>query len=621
LDRKLLVALLAILALAGGLRFWSLSWGLRHVPLRDESLFVENVARMVQEKDWDQRFYEYPGLFFYLLRPALSVLSEDALGSARAYLVARGVVAAFGVASVGLVFVIASRLVSPRAGLVAALLAAVSPIEVITAHMVRPDVVLETFALLALWSFTAPPSPLLADVRSGAALGAAAAVKFTGVLLAPSYLVSRLLRPGRRLRGMSLAALAGIAFWMAATPYAWLAPRAYWRGITDQWSYHYRTSAFAPRFVDIGLYYLETLWNSFGPGGLLLVAVGTVAALRRWREWAVLLVFPAVMLLVLSTAEARWSRLLLPALGALAVVAGLGFETAASRWPRTVWALALLAALWPCADSIAYVRDVSQPDTRDRALDWIEAHLPRGARVLTNMPDLGLAAAGFDAVPTTGVAHDDRVLARNVDLTALDPGAGGIAGLGLVASFDPTEARKQAPRIELGSVPEPERPRYREAAIARVSAGVEPHAVDAPSLADPSLDTEWTSEVDQEQRLQVDLAEPVCVGRVELLLGTHPQRFARSLALAATLDGVSWIHVHVADGRGPVRDQVARRDPSPSQVMVFEPIRARGLRIEGSSRRSHRWGLAGIRVGAVEEDLAEAGEADGNGNKMRCWKE
>ena len=168
LDRKTLAALLAVLAVAGLLRFWSLSWGLRHLPLRDESVFVDNVVRMVQEKDWDQRFYEYPGLFFDILRPAFSLIPEDALSSARPYLVARSVVAAFGVASIGLVFLIGARLVSPRAGLVAALLSAVSPIEVITAHRVRPDVVLETFALLALWSFASQSSATLADVRSPA---------------------------------------------------------------------------------------------------------------------------------------------------------------------------------------------------------------------------------------------------------------------------------------------------------------------------------------------------------------------------------------------------------------------------------------------------------------------
>jgi hypothetical protein len=304
------------------------------------------------------------------------------------------------------------------------------------------------------------------------------------------------------------------------------------------------------------------------------------------------------MIVVLSTAEARWSRLLLPTLGATALVAGLGFETLAANRPRLVTALALAGALWPLADSVAYVRDISQPDTRDRALDWLAAHQRRGARVLTNMPDLGLAGAGYEALQTTGVAHDDALLARNVDVVALDPGAGEIGGLELLAAFDRTDARREAPRIEIRSAGADLRPRYRETAIAVVRVGLQ-SPVDVPALADHDLDTEWASEVDQDQRVEVGLSDAACIGRVELLLGTHPQRFARALALSVTTDGVSWVHVHAPASRGPVTAQIARGDASPSQVLVFDPIRARAVRLDGASRRSRRWGFAEIRVDAV----------------------
>jgi hypothetical protein len=108
--------------------------------------------------------------------------------------------------------------------------------------------------------------------------------------------------------------------------------------------------------------------------------------------------------------------------------------------------------------------------------------------------------------------------------------------------------------------------------------------------------------VDQDQRVEVDLREPACVGRVELLLGSHPQRFARALALAVTTDGVSWIHVHAPASRGSVGDQIARGDAAPSQVFVFDPIRALAVRLDGAPRRSRRWGFAEVRVDAVVGD-------------------
>jgi len=59
--------LLAILTLAAVLRFAGLSWGLRHRPTWDERVFVHSTRAMIAQGDLDHRYYEYPGLFFYLL--------------------------------------------------------------------------------------------------------------------------------------------------------------------------------------------------------------------------------------------------------------------------------------------------------------------------------------------------------------------------------------------------------------------------------------------------------------------------------------------------------------------------------------------------------------------------
>jgi len=120
-KRGLALAFALVLGLAAVLRFAGLAWGLRHAPEGDERLFVESVAEMIRHHDLDQRFYEYPGLFFHLLRVPLAALSDEALGSSQAYLVSRKLVASFGLVSVALVFVLGRRLVSVRAGLFAAL--------------------------------------------------------------------------------------------------------------------------------------------------------------------------------------------------------------------------------------------------------------------------------------------------------------------------------------------------------------------------------------------------------------------------------------------------------------------------------------------------------------------
>src|SRR5262249_34556755 len=72
------------------------------------------------------------------------------------------------------------------------------------AHTVRPDVALEAFVLLALLAFRRLGPEPRGDLLAGAAVGAATAIKFTGVLLVPSYLLARGLAPGPRLRRVPL---------------------------------------------------------------------------------------------------------------------------------------------------------------------------------------------------------------------------------------------------------------------------------------------------------------------------------------------------------------------------------------------------------------------------------
>ena len=144
---RLLLA--GILILAATLRLIGLGWGSRHRALGDESDFVDNVAQMLVHHDLDHRFYEYPGFFLYLLAPG-QWLTGAPYNTFPAYLAGRLLVVGFGVASVGLVYLLGLRLRDQRTGLVAALLLAVSPVDVDTAHMIRTDVPLETFLLLGL---------------------------------------------------------------------------------------------------------------------------------------------------------------------------------------------------------------------------------------------------------------------------------------------------------------------------------------------------------------------------------------------------------------------------------------------------------------------------------------
>jgi hypothetical protein len=627
LARRL--SLVGALLLAGGLRFAGLGWGLRHTPIRDEQDFVENVGRMLRAGDWDHRFYEYPGLFFYILRPVLAFAPRtpsyysDWTGFDRrtyfgpkAYLLARGVVASFGVTSVLLVHQLGSRLLGPEAAVIAALLLAVSPVEVSVAHEVRPDVVLESFALLALLSYARLGNRTRDDALAGFATGAAAAVKFTGVLLLPAYLVARLLTPGPRARGMLAAAAATAGLWLLTTPYAALHWKAFVEGAAFQVHWHYgRHPPFASAASALPFCFRTLAW-SLGPVGVALAVVGLVSLRNRARAWAPPLMYAVLVVTVLSSASRYWHRLELSTLGIAALVAASGFEAIRRRATRFGWLVALVACVIPFLTSLSYVRSVRRPGTRDLALDWIEAHLQDGARILSTVHELGIDRSRFEMVEETGNGSLDHAVARHADLVVWHvPDRTAVHGLhpfwhakpllrgGGFGEMPELSLRSLAvPIVLFGS---PRAPCMGHAAVSLEGATLtaSSNAQRAALAADGRIDTSWSTMAPQrpEDFFQVLLPRRVRLESVELVLGDRWLRYGRAIRLSITDDGSRWVPVRYADARAAVEEQPDRDRGGASQLLAFEPVSTRGIRITPGAYAHRSWGFAEVRLRSAQE--------------------
>jgi hypothetical protein len=600
-ERRHLPAVATILALAAGLRFTGLSWGLRHHPDWDEYAFVEGVAGMIRQRDLDQRFYEYPGLFFFVLYPFLWLLSPEALGSPRAYVVSRAVVAGIGVLSVWLAYRLAASLVSPQAGVVAALLLAVSPIDVSTAHMVRPDVVLGTFSLLALMAFLRRDPVPRADAVAGAALGAAASVKVTGALLLPSLLLARWPVSANRRRGLVVAGVSAIVVCVLTTPSLFFRLPDLLEGFRTQWDYHYEVSATDPRFGQRPFYYFSTIVRTLGPLGAALAAIGAWRARRRLQDWGAVVALPLTMLIVLSTAEVRWVRLLVPAMGAAAVAAGIGFDALWQRSRAVAWALALGAALIPLVDSVGYVREVRRPGTRDQAVDWAEAHVAPGGRILATRSDLGFDRRRVEVLFTSGIEDHDRLLARNVD-AIVGPAENidvlpGVVPVYVARSADPEIS---GPPVGVIPVPDRFRDRYGTVPIDRAVLSASSGVASLPLATDGSLETHWKTEErgGAEEWVEIELPQAATVSRIELCLGHRPTRAGRRVRVQLSEDGRQWSDARVVQGRPEPEIQIGAEDGKASQLLLFQPTRARRIRVTAWSPPRQRWGFAEIRIHA-----------------------
>lgn len=593
MRNRLLLA--AILVVAVGLRFTGLGWGLRHLPHIDERFFVENTAKMLAAGDGNHRFYEYPALFSYFLGAVLSFLPAPQT-TPDAYYAARAVNASFGVLSVLLTYLLGRRLAGEEAGLFAAALLAVSPAEVLTAHVVRPDVALHPFMVLALLAFTRIGPALRGELLSGAAVGLATAIKFSAPLIAPAYLARRLAAPGFRWSRPLIAAAASILVFAVCSPYTFVNSRSTF-GMWKQVSYHYQDRPGALDYDEAVLAYGEILAATLGYVGLGLAAAGIAVRRKAWREWIALLVLAVIFIAVFSTATVREKRFLIPTLGAVCVLAGFAVQHA-FRWrPLAGVALAVAGLAAPALASAEYVRAISAPITKDLAGDWIEAHYPNGARVLMSYDkDVGLDRSRFEVThinrPKAGLGllvgerdfvivgqSADRGLTRKMKQLAVFKPKTRYSGSGLFVLEPTDEQRPRYDEVPLGSV--------------RLSASSGAQALQA--LAAGGAASVWRAEPALGAWIEIEFPKPVVLGRIEIAPAT-PAEWPPSLdVLVAGPDAEELRRAPVVLGRPRVEEQVG----PVSDVLVLDTVPARRVRLVEVGRMSGPWSVASLKLGTL----------------------
>lgn len=586
-----------ILVLAALLRFHALDAGLRETPHVDETYFVAHVARMLHTRSLDHGFYEYPGLMFYLLLPVLALAGASHPPQPEAYLAARAFVAGCGVLAVGLAFVFVRSLAGRSAALFTAAVLALSPLHVLTAHRVRPDVVLEVLVLLFLVALVRVGVRPRDDLRAGAALGLAVGLKFSAGLLLPVYLLQRALAPGRRLYGVCLAGLLAALVFTAVSPYALLHLVAFGQGVREQLAYHYDVPAWQSPYWQRVLTYAGVWLRLLGPVGLALAGAGLVLVLRRAARRALpLLLLPVLTAVVFGSTDLFFERHMLPSSALVAALAGVAVADLAARRPVLALLLALISLALPALTTWRELTWLSQPSTRERAARWITSTVPAPARIATAVPGLQLERGAYELLrirsdaplarvqvrrcaATVSRVTDDGAVAFPIDVpgVALHP-TGPYEGEALLLRHVP--AALHAPEAELD---------LRAASLSASWIDGLGH------LRDGRLDTAWSVPAVEARGAWLELrwAVPVELTSVELLLG-QPARPGVNLHVQVARDGRHFETWPWLPGRPPVGEQLPALG-TPSEVLLGESAPVRTLRIE---RRlgARPWSIAELRV-------------------------
>lgn len=364
-------AFAGILIGAAALRLVGIEYGLPFGNLLnpDEQSTVPRAWRMVHGGGADPHpFFDWPSLFLYVLAPFQSWYDEPS------FLAARYVAVAVGLAGVAAAWWLGARAYGTVAGGVAAAVTAVATAHVAYSHMAVTDVLLTLGVTVAL-ALLAGGRIELAGLAAGLAFGA----KWPGlVLVVPLVVVSW--KQWRRLTvalGLMLIAFCATNPFLFAHPAEAAGDFARVRRLAHQGWLGFEDDHVAP------IAFVGRLWESLGPV-LVIGAIGLVFALVRRRNTADLALgsFAVAYYLNLATLGSHFDRYVLPLVPVLGALAG--------RF-RSLAAVTLLLLAVPLVWSVREDQRLTKTDTRVVAHRWIEANLPRGARVAVDPSTPALA--------------------------------------------------------------------------------------------------------------------------------------------------------------------------------------------------------------------------------------
>ena len=294
---------------------------------------------------------------------------------------------AVSVLGLALVARLATRELSPAAGIAATLVLAVNLIHVRETHNVWLDVPAGTVvvACVAMSLRTGTGGGRGALALAAVLGGLAIATKHSAVPIVLPVALGALMGAANVRNAIARAVMAAS---IAATTYIVLSPYVF----ADV--ARFKTLLFAMQFgvtfakTGLALSLATLLGLCIGWGTMALAAVGLVTALWKDARRAVILAaFPVAYLLMLAPSPSIFARYLSVVAPMLAVFAGAGAATLGPRLlPRFplpgVVLVAAIATAGQARESLAQVRLLGREDTRNQSADWIRAHIPVGTFIM-----------------------------------------------------------------------------------------------------------------------------------------------------------------------------------------------------------------------------------------------
>jgi Dolichyl-phosphate-mannose-protein mannosyltransferase len=307
------------------------------------------------------------------------------------WIAARTLAALLCMGGVLTIYVAAKRLWGVREGLVAAALLAFAFLTVAYSRVAVTDVgSLMGVSLAVLFAVRSHEEDRRRDwVLAGAAVGLAAAFKYTAGLSALPLLVAALARPSlHRAAGLALAGLAALVVFVLLNPYLFTSPGDWWTDLRDQADVAANDPK--PGQESGGLaYYLDSLTWGLGWAGLAAALAGAALLLVRDLVRALILIsVPLALFAYLAVQSRYFGRWLLPAYPALALLGAYAIARAAELLPDraalragAAAALTLVVLAQPLLADVRSARALGREDTLNQARAFLDERFAPGLRV------------------------------------------------------------------------------------------------------------------------------------------------------------------------------------------------------------------------------------------------
>lgn len=445
LDRY---ALPLILVVAIALRLPGLGWGLPHLYHPDEPTHVGIVLNILKTGDYNPHWFKYPSFRVYVsvpvaiayflwgvsqgkytsvkdLNPGQIIMTgvgtTDAPGM---YYSLRLLVLLFGILGVAFAYHWARKHLNERVALWTALCLAVSPVGVLVSHWYRPDTILMLFSGAAV--FAAVQLHRRDHIREyiicGVCIGLASSVKYNAAALQFIPVLLAHFAARRRLLDVRLGLTLGIALavFLVITPYALLDLPAFLDGFAFEINHYYvrghpGADVLSGPLGNLLWYGGKLVWYE-GLIVVLAVAAPFVVPKPRRTETALLLAWPAIVLVLDASAKVHTVLALVPVYLVLYTLAAIALDALLARArSRVAWAnrgsvllgCAILILGPPVAQTVRTVSMFVRPDVRSVTQDWIDSNMPADAR-------LGLEAYG-PTLQRPGTFYSFRLIAHPLE--------------------------------------------------------------------------------------------------------------------------------------------------------------------------------------------------------------